>query len=279
LRGGLSIAMCGHAFWSHDIGGFKGQPTPDLYVRWAQFGAFTPLARAHGTTTRLPWDYGEQACAIFRETMRLRYRLLPYLYSYAIASARDGLPILRPMALEYPDDPNTYTLDLQYFFGSEILVAPVYNQGGRRPVYFPAGVWIDYWSHEQIVGPQTRFIEAPLDRLPLYVRANALIPTVEPVEHLAHGPFEKVTFDAYLLDRGSFELNDDDGLTRLTAFRRGGQLDIQFSGVKQKLALRLIHLTGPQEIESVSVNGEGLEKTADAWSRLDDGALFIELAV
>src|SRR5450759_231768 len=175
LRGGLSMGMCGHAFWSPDNGGFHRQPTPDLFVRWAQFGLFSPLSRAHGMTTRLPWEYGEQALQIFRDYVRLRYQLLPYIYSYATLAAETGLPLLRPMVLQFPDDPLARAIDLQYMFGDELLVAPVYNAAGKRPVYLPAGAWVDYWTHEVMHGPQAVAVTAALEVLPLYVRGDSLI--------------------------------------------------------------------------------------------------------
>jgi alpha-D-xyloside xylohydrolase len=255
LRGGLSMAMCGHAFWSHDIGGFHSQPTPELYVRWAQFGLFSPMSRAHGMTTRLPWEYGEEALRIFRDYVRLRYHLLPYLYTYTVIAAETSLPIIRPMMLEFPDDPNTYTMDLQYMFGEELLVAPIYNSSGQRPVYLPEGQWIDFWTHEVLEGSRTYKITAPLDRLPLFVRANALIPTIEPSSTITDVPFDQVTFDAYLLAKGSFTLRDSDGDTSITAEYVGNQLHIQVEGAKRKLVLRLIPLSGAPKVEHVYVNG------------------------
>ncbi len=284
LRGGLSLGMCGHAFWSHDIGGFFGRPTPELYVRWAQFGLLSPLSRAHGTATRLPWDYGEEALRIFRDYVLLRYRLLPYIYTYASLAAETSLPLMRPMVLEFPDDPNTYAMDLQYMFGAELLVAPIYNSEGRRPVYFPVGRWVDFWSHQVIEGPQTRFVEVPLEVLPLYVRADALIPTVEPPEHLSDAPFDLVTFEGYLFDCGSFELRDSDGVTQISASFEGSRLNVQVEGAKKELGLRLIPLPGAPAVDAVQVNGvalgrvEALEIGPGApagWRRHEDGTVRV----
>jgi len=284
LRGGLSIGMCGHAFWSHDIGGFFGQPTPDLYVRWAQFGLFSPLSRAHGVTTRLPWDYGEEVLRIFRDYTRIRYRLLPYIYTYACIAAETSLPLLRAMVLEFPDDPNTYTMDLQYIFGAELMVAPVYNSDGRRPVYFPAGRWVDFWTHEVIEGPQTRWVEVPLDVLPLYVRGNALIPTIEPPDYPTDAPFDLVTFDGYLFDHGSFALHDTDGITRVSAWLEDSRLNIQLDGVKQRLRFRLIPLRGAPSVDTVHVNGLALSRVdmleigpgaAAGWKGNEDGTIWV----
>jgi alpha-D-xyloside xylohydrolase len=288
LRGGLSIGMCGHAFWSHDIGGFYIQPTPELYVRWAQFGLLSPLSRAHGVTTRLPWDYGEEAMRIFRDYVRLRYRLLPYIYTYACIAAETSLPMMRAMVLEFPDDPNTCAMDLQYMFGSELLVAPIYNSEGRRSVYFPTGRWVDFWTHEVIEGPQTRWLEVALDVLPLYIRGNALIPTIEPLAYLTDAPFGLVTFDAYLLDRGSFELRDSDGTTRISASFEGVRLNIQVEGVKRTLGLRLIPLPGVPSVDTVHVNGVALHKVdaleispdaAAGWTCDPDGTVQVMIHV
>jgi len=277
LRGGLSMAVCGHAFWSHDIGGFHRQPTPELYVRWAQFGLFSPLSRAHGMTTRLPWDYGEEAERIFREYTRLRYRLLPYIYTYAALAHETGLPLMRPMALAFPDDPCAYTLDLQYMFGAELLVAPVYNSEGRRPVYFPAGRWVDWWTREIITGPQTRIVQAPLDVLPLYVRADSLIPTTTPASHTSEAPFDPVVFDAYLLDQAAFDLRDTDGSTKISAALSGGTLAVEVEGAKKQIGLRLLPLPGTGAVRRVTVNGQPLERSA--WSRGADGVVTVSVSL
>jgi len=284
LRGGLSIGMCGHAFWTHDIGGFYLQPTPEVYVRWAQFGLLSPLSRPHGATSRLPWDYGEEALRIFRDYARLRYRLLPYIYSYACLAAETSLPILRAMVLEFPDDPSTYTMDLQYMLGAELLVAPIYNSEGRRPIYFPAGRWVDFWTREVIDGPGTRWVEVPLEVMPLYVRGDALIPTIEPPDHLTDDPFDPVTFDGYLFDRGSFELRDSDGVTRISAARQGVKLNVQVEGAKRRLGLRLVPLAGVPAVDEVRVNGAMLNRedglgigpgAGAGWTRDSDGTVRV----
>lgn len=283
LRAGLSMAVCGHGFWSHDVGGFTGHPTNELYIRWAQFGLLSPLVRAHGNSTRLPWDFGPQALEIFRSYDRLRYRLLPYIYTYACIAAQTSLPLMRPMLLEFPDDPATYTLDLQYMFGSELLVAPVFNERGERSVYLPAGRWIDFWTHEVFSGPRTLTLQVPLDVLPLYVRANALIPTTEPTLFTAEGPFEEITVDAYLLDQGTFDLHDTDGLTHIAAELADAQLRVRVEGVKRQLALRLIPLTDAPAVTTVLVNGQEYTQVsaedqlqAQSWTRASDGSLLLQ---
>ena len=285
LRGGLSFGMCGHAFWGHDLGGFHTEPTPDVYVRWSQFGLFSPMSRAHGMTNRLPWLYGDEAEQIFTDYVRLRYRLLPYIYTYARIAAETSLPLLRPMFLEFPDDPITYTMDLQYMFGRDIMVAPIYNRDGERPVYFPAGRWVDFWTHEIIDGPQTRFVKTPLDTLPLYVRANALIPTIEPPQYLTDDPFERITFEGYVLASGESILEDTDGTSRVSATANGSHVAIEYLSPKSRLSVRLLPLR-VLRTETISVNGttcqqvqqkpEWTENTR-AWMREEDGSIRIWL--
>ena len=221
-------------------------------------------------TTRLPWEYGTEAEHIVREATRLRYQLLPYIYTYAVIAAEEGLPFIRPMILEDPNDALVYGMDLQYYFGREILVAPIYNAEGRRPVYLPAGEWIDFHSREVISGPVVRRLQVPLDTMPLYIRANALIPTTEPVDHISDGPFSFVTFDAYLLlgGAGSFTLRDEDGTTEVTAALTGSRLEVQLNGAKRKVGLRVFRLGGAPEITSVTVNARTLPRAA----RVDPGA-------
>ena len=285
LRGGLSLSACGHAFWSHDIGGFNGQPTADLYVRWAQLGMFSPLARLHGTTTRLPWDYGDEVLWHFRDLVRRRCRLLPYLYSCAAHAAATGEPIMRALPLVYPDDPMFAAADLEYLFGPDLLVAPIYNAAGKRPVVFPPGTWIDFWSHELVHGPVTRQVQCALDRFPLYVRGNAFIPTTEPRQSLVEAPWDFVVFDAYLLDAGRATLRDTDGETELAMSVSGGVLDVTVSGAKEVVGLRVLQVSERSRAR-VNVNGAPLERrdtvsleanASAGWTIEPDGTLVAVL--
>ncbi len=182
LRGGLSYAMCAPGHWSHDIGGFYGpELSPELYVRWTQFGALSPLMRAHGLRPREPWQFGDEALEICRDWIRLRYSLLPYLWQLGKECERDGLPILRPMALEFPDDPACRGLDDQYMLGSALLVVPVFDDGHesvRRRFYLPAGQWEDLSTGEASTGPGFVTREVTLREMPVFVRAGSVVPRV-----------------------------------------------------------------------------------------------------
>ena len=138
--------MSGLAYWSHDIGGFWGEPSPALYVRWAQLGFLSALSRYHGATPREPWRFGEEALAIFREYAQLRSRLVPYLVSHGWQATETGTPLMRPMVMEFPDDAASHAFDLQYCLGRELLVSPVVTDDGWVTTYLPPGRWMDWWS-------------------------------------------------------------------------------------------------------------------------------------
>ena len=181
LRGGLSYAFSGATFWSHDVGGFYGTPAPDLYLRWAWFGALSPLNRYHGNTSRLPWDQGPEVYAATREIVAARYRLLPYLYSSAIEAVRRGRTLLRPMIAACPADRATRDADAQYLLGTDLLVAPVTAADGEHDVYLPAGDSIDYTTRAVYPGGGWERLTRPPEQAPVFVRYGALLP-VDPGE-------------------------------------------------------------------------------------------------
>jgi alpha-D-xyloside xylohydrolase len=178
LRGGLSAGFGGEAFWSHDMGGFVGEkPSPELYIRWTQLGLFSPFSRYHGTQPREPWEYGETALNVARHYVNLRYSLIPYFLACASEAHTTGLPLLRHMHLEFQDDPATSHLDDQFMLGPDLLVAPLMQDGARhRMVYFPAGKWYALEGGATFTGPRFHEVDAPLERIPVFVRAGAVIP-------------------------------------------------------------------------------------------------------
>ena len=146
LRGGLSFGLSGFTYWSHDVGGFVQKAPRDLYRRWLAWGVLTSHTRAHGAPPREPWEYDEALTEDFRKALGLRYSLMPYIYAQAKDSSARGFPMLRPLFFEYPNDPSSWTIDDEYMFGSDLLVAPMFASGERRKVYLPPGTWIDYQS-------------------------------------------------------------------------------------------------------------------------------------
>ncbi|WP_239617604.1 glycoside hydrolase family 31 protein [Cohnella mopanensis] len=176
----LNLGMSGIAFAGPDVGGFSHHASGELVARWTQMGAFFPFFRNHtmiDSRRQEPWMFGEQVEEICREYIGLRYRLMPYMYSLFYEAHKTGVPILRSMIMEYPDDRDVYNLCDQFLFGSSILVAPIYRPGVKsRSVYLPEGVWYDYWTGEKFEGGRSVLAAAPLETMPLYVKAGAIIP-------------------------------------------------------------------------------------------------------
>lgn len=149
LRGGLSFGLSGFSFWSHDIGGFVTKSPDDLYRRWVPFGMLSSHVRSHGEPPTEPWEYGESFMDAFRAADNLRYKLMPYVYAQAKHCSENGLPMVRALFIEYPQDPGSWLVDDEYLFGSDILVAPMFENGDSRDVYLPPGRWIDYQTKIQ----------------------------------------------------------------------------------------------------------------------------------
>jgi alpha-D-xyloside xylohydrolase len=198
VRAGLSIAIAGIPWWTTDIGGFHGGDASDeafreLVVRWFQYGAFCPLFRLHGhreprsvtgwTMTGGPnevWAFGDEAFAVIKDVMLMRERLRPYLHQHLDIAARDGLPAMRPLFVDFPDDEPAWTVDDQFMFGTDVLVAPVTEAGARgRSVYLPAGArWTHAWSGREYKGGTVVDEAAPLHEIPVYLRDGADVPIV-----------------------------------------------------------------------------------------------------
>ena len=228
---GLSAGMAGFPLWGSDIGGFGfgGNCTTELYIRWFQFGAFCPLCRPHGDQTELrePWQFGPECEAICRKYLELRYRLLPYIYSVAHEACTTGVPMIRPLVLEFPGDPHVPNLKDQYLFGPEIMVAPILDEGAaERTVYLPAGVWIDFWTDDVYTGPGFVKVTAPLETLPLLIRRGAIIAMGPTVQHTGEGPLETLIVEIYRGGDRSFTLYEDDGES--TAYQNGSYAETRF---------------------------------------------------
>ncbi|MGQ4386075.1 TIM-barrel domain-containing protein [Streptomyces sp. SAS_270] len=252
LRAGLSLSLTGHPFWSHDIGGFHGTPEAELFVRWAQFGLLSPLSRFHGMTSRLPWDFGEEAYAAVLHAARLRMSLLPHLHTAAAEAVRTGEPLARPMPLDHPDRPDAHTADLQYLLGPDLLVAPLFAPGGRRWVWFPPGEWLPYSDAtlRPVTGPAWHQVELPLATAPLWLRAGALLVTTRPSERAGSAPFGEVTAvwvrpQSQPSRTARALLRDEDGTgTVITARLTGDHLTVRTQGPVPRLRLAVRGFTG-----------------------------------
>jgi alpha-D-xyloside xylohydrolase len=183
LRGGLSLAFSGFGFWSHDIGGFEGMPDSGVFKRWTTFGLLSSHSRFHGSSSyRVPWLFDtdetdpQSAVSVTRRFTRLKLRLMPYLYAAGLEAARTGTPMMRPMIMEFPDDPTAAFLERQYMLGADLLVAPVMSADGKVQFYLPPGRWWSYLTGEAVDGGAWRTEIHGFDSLPLYVREGAVLP-------------------------------------------------------------------------------------------------------
>jgi alpha-glucosidase len=213
---GLSVGLAGIPLWGSDVGGFGfgGECTGELYARWFQFSAFCPLCRPHGDQKELrePWQFGAEIEAICRDYLRLRYRLLPYIYNAVYEACTTGMPLMRALVLQYPSDPRVLNLNDEYLFGPEILVAPILDQGAMaREIYLPCGEWTDYWTDEIHTGPQFLTVQAPLDRLPLFVRQGAIIPMGPELQYSSERPLNPLALEIYRGANRTLTLYEDDG--------------------------------------------------------------------
>jgi alpha-D-xyloside xylohydrolase len=236
LRGGLSLGLCGFGYWSHDIGGFEGLPPPAVYKRWVAFGLLSSHSRLHGSTSyRVPWNYDDNACDVLRFFTNLKCRLMPYLWSKALEAHREGLPMMRAMILEFPDDPACDTLDRQYMLGDALLVAPVLNEEGAVSYYLPDGRWTHLLSGDVQAGG--RWVRSRHDflSLPLFVRPATVLALGGNTDQPDYNYTEDVTFRVYELGDGMTAACTIAGphggsAATCTARRRGNVMEVEVTG-------------------------------------------------
>ncbi|KAH8698325.1 putative sugar hydrolase [Talaromyces proteolyticus] len=185
LRGGLSLMLSGYIFWASDIGGFEGTPPPALYKRWVQFGLLSSHSRLHGSGSyRVPWIYGEDCSEVLRDCVKRKISLTPYILQEALNGHRSGVPLMRAMFLEFPDDPNTYSIDTQYMFGSNLLVAPVFTEDGSVSFYVPRsseddtrGKWVSWFDYDKTYESGQWYHEThDFSSLPILIRPGTVTP-------------------------------------------------------------------------------------------------------
>ncbi len=216
----LSAIEVGESNWGMDGGGFNGHPSDENYARWIEFGAFTPIFRVHGTKDekRQPWRYGPVAEAAATRAIRLRYKLIPYIYAYQHAAHVHGVGLVRPLTFDWPDDPKVRDDVGAWLFGQWLLVAPVVEQGQTsKSIYLPAGTWTDWSTGKVYAGGQT--IDYKVDAkswrdIPLFIRAGAIIPTQPVMDHVGQHPVKTVTVEVFPATHAThFDYYDDDGET------------------------------------------------------------------
>lgn len=208
----------GVSYWSHDLGGFFGHVPgvpiidPELFVRWVQFGCFCPIVRLHSDHGRRePWSYGEWVLQAVRKAFHLRSQLVPYLYHTSRVTYDTGLPLCRPLYLAYPEDEEAYQVPTQFLLGDRILVAPVVEAGGYRSVYLPAGGWWERSTGNFYAEPRHLNLYAPLDQVPVFVRAGAILPLAEVSRRIGTAPPTNLSLEVYGGAEGELDFYEDDG--------------------------------------------------------------------
>jgi len=202
------MSVSGVPFVGTDIGGFSGEPDGELFTRWIQLGTFSPFMRAHSagdTSEREPWSFGEPFTSVNRKFIELRYQLMPYIYSVFWEHHRYGFPILRPLAMLEQEHIGNHFRQDEFTFGDKILVCPVLEQGAiSRLVYLPKGQWYNFWTHELLNGEKEYTVQAPLEDMPLFVRAGSVIPEYPVMQYVGEKPIDEVWLNVYYAD---YEVN------------------------------------------------------------------------
>jgi alpha-D-xyloside xylohydrolase len=237
LRGGLSLGLSGFAFWSHDISGFERTASPPVYKRWCAFGLLSSHSRLHGSESyRVPWLFDDEAVDVLRYFTELKCRLMPYLYATAIEARDHGWPVLRAMLLEFPDDPGAEMLDRQYMLGGALLVAPIFRDDGQVTVYLPKGRWTRLFSGDEVAGEGWRLETHDYFSLPLYVRANTILPFGSVADRPDYDYLAGAIYRVYALDDGKASrcaVVTRDGATvgEVSASRAGDRIRLAMQGI------------------------------------------------
>lgn len=230
LRGGLSFGLSGFAFWSHDIGGFTTKTPEGLYRRWLPFGMLTSHSRCHGQPPKEPWEYGTAFMDYFRKAVEMKYKLLPYVYAQAKDCSERGLPMVRALFVEYPDDPGAWQVEDEYLFGSDMLVAPIFEEGAtERNVYLPGGKWIDYQTNKIYSSGWNKIAAGPVQAV-ILVREGAVIPHIKLAQSATQADWSNIEMVVFAENSntasGLLCLPSDSVLRKVTATKRNGAFTV-----------------------------------------------------
>lgn len=277
---------------THDLGGFIGpHESFDLWARWIEFGVFSPIVRLHSAhenpregNVRMPWTYGDRGIELAKKYFRLRYRLLPYIYTYCRAATDEAVSLVRPLYFDYPSLDRAYSYPSEYLFGDQLLVSPVVDSTGTKETYLPPGEWIEYFTGQRYRGDRVLHEQVPIDRIPVFVRSGSIIPSQPDRDYSDQRPLDTLIIDVYGPQPATFSLYEDDGVSEeyrsgrfarsLLAFTHSGEGHFQltvgaasgeFKGQPSARAY-LLQFHGLQKPRTVALNGRQLKATGtDSW--------------
>ena len=278
-----TLGLSGEPFVGADVGGFIGRTEPELMTRWYEVGFLTPFCRNHAQRDAYdhePWRFGKEYEDIIRKYLKLRYRLLPFLYTALEDAHKTGVPMFRALLLNYQSDYNTLSIDDEFMVGADLLAAPILKPAVTgRLVYLPEGTWIDYWTGKQFTGGRTIAVEAPLETVPLFVRGGAIIPMGPEMNYVGEKPIDPVSFEIYpdAAGRAAGSLYEDDGVSpayasgvvrRTTIAYASGEISVSEPGgsyqPKPRNFVFTIHAAAPAG--QVLLDGSPLSSLAGATS-------------
>ncbi len=242
LHAGLSIGLSGFTFWSHDIGGFVNRTPEDLYRRWLPFGMLTSHSRTHGAPPKEPWEYNESFNDAFRLADEMKYKLMPYIYAQAKHSSENGLPMLRALFVEFPDDAGAWNVDDEYLFGADMLVAPMFENGTGRDVYLPAGKWIDYQTGK-VYEKGWHYIETGEIPVVALVRDGAVIPHIKLAQSTKNMDWSNLELKVYAADakkaKGYVCLPSDQKLVEVNLSGKGNSFKLDSNPLEGKVKFKV----------------------------------------
>jgi len=279
IKAGLNIGLSGVGHWAHCMGGFEHAADPELYIRWVQFGMMSPVALVFGMDHpgyKEPWNYGGDALRNFKKYDSLRYQLLPYIYTNAYNQYKTGAPLMRALVLDHQNDENVYEIGDQYLFGSDIMVCPVTTKGAQtRSIYLPEGEWFDWWTGKRYEGKQYIHVVTPLDTMPMFVKAGAIVPMQPAMNYVGEKKVEEITLQVYPGKPGLLNLYEDDGnslayqsgnfaITKVSSEQKGktqvisiAKPDGSFKPTQRRYIFNVISDVAPR---NVSENGKPLSE-------------------
>ncbi|WNH11506.1 TIM-barrel domain-containing protein [Thalassobellus suaedae] len=242
LRGGLSLGLSGFSFWSHDVGGFTTKSPEDVYRRWTPFGMLTSHVRSHGEPPTEPWEYSKAFLSGFRDADNMRYKLMPYIYAQAKHASENGLPMLRALFVEYPSDPGAWLVDDQYLFGSDMLVAPLFENVTERKVYLPDGKWIDYQTGK-VYNKGWHTIKAGAIPIIALVKDGTVIPHIKLAQSTKDMNWSKIELKVYTADtteaKGYLYLPNDSELHELILDKKDSGFVLKNNPVSEKTSFKI----------------------------------------